>query len=114
MIEVTKHESGQKGEAKKVGAGVVEAASGGTVADPDDGAAFGVRELFRNPRGSHIHLPILHDGHLYLVVNENFNTQSRSRRAEGGLLCLSLAGEEVWGATAMILAEMVELISRPA
>ncbi len=57
--------------------------------------AFAVRELFRNSRGSHIHPPILLDDHLYVLVNENFNTH-RSRHGEGGLLCLDLAGNERW------------------
>ena len=59
----------------------------------EDGYAF--EELFHIERGSQVHFPLLHDEHLYLLVNENWNTERR-RRAEGGLLCLGLDGEERW------------------
>jgi len=58
-----------------------------------DGYAF--EELFHIERGAQTHQPILHDGYLYLAVNENWN-DSRARRAEGGLLCLDLEGKERW------------------
>jgi outer membrane protein assembly factor BamB len=51
--------------------------------------------LFHIERGAQIHPPILHDGHLYVLVNENWNDM-RNRRPEGGLLCLTLDGKEVW------------------
>ena len=59
----------------------------------EDGFAF--EELFHIERGAQVQLPILHDDHLYLLVNENWN-HTRARRKEGGLLCLSLDGDEVW------------------
>jgi outer membrane protein assembly factor BamB len=52
-------------------------------------------ELFHIERGAQIHLPLLHQEHLYLIVNENAN-DPRPRRAEGGLLCLGLDGKERW------------------
>jgi hypothetical protein len=42
-----------------------------------------------------VHLPLLFEGHLYLLVNENWN-QPRNNRKEGGLLCLALDGRERW------------------
>jgi len=54
-----------------------------------------LEEEFRIERGAQVHTPLLFDGHLYLVANENWNS-SRGRRKEGGLLCLSLDGEERW------------------
>jgi outer membrane protein assembly factor BamB len=53
-----------------------------------------VREVFRVPRGAQIHLPILHQDHLYLLVNENWN--DKRRHEQGGLMCMDLAGEERW------------------
>jgi len=52
------------------------------------------RELFHIERGSQTHPALLHDGHLYLVVNENWNDQGKEE--EGGLLCLGLDGKERW------------------
>lgn len=52
-------------------------------------------ELFRVERGAQVHAPLLHDGHLYLLANENWNVIP-NRRAEGGLLCLGLDGKEKW------------------
>jgi outer membrane protein assembly factor BamB len=60
-----------------------------------DGGDYAFEELFHIDRGAQVHLPILHDEHLFVIVNENWNDQ-RSRRKEGGLLCLDLDGEEVW------------------
>lgn len=51
--------------------------------------------LFRIERGSQTHQPILHEDHLYVLVNENWN-DSRARQQEGGLLCLGLDGVERW------------------
>jgi outer membrane protein assembly factor BamB len=63
------------------------------IAKNDDG--YQVESEFRIERGSQVHNPILHDDHLYFVANENWN-EPRNRRAEGGLMCLSLDGEERW------------------
>ena len=76
-----------------------------------EGDEYTFEVLFHIDRGSQLHNPILHEDHLYLLVNENWNEQ-RNRRAEGGLLCLDLNGEEVWrtkddpyfGRGAMVLA----------
>jgi len=59
------------------------------------GAEVAFEELFHIERGAQIHLPVLHQEHLYLIVNENAN-DPRPRRAEGGLLCLGLDGKERW------------------
>ncbi|MFT7677450.1 MAG: outer membrane protein assembly factor BamB [Planctomycetota bacterium] len=56
---------------------------------------YSFEELFRIERGAQVHKPVRFEEHLYYIVNENWN-DSRSRRKEGGLLCLSLDGEEVW------------------
>jgi hypothetical protein len=56
---------------------------------------YSFEELFHIERGAQIHLPLLHEEHLYLLVNENWN-EARNRRAEGGLLCLGLDGKERW------------------
>lgn len=57
---------------------------------------FRVRPLFQNPRGSHIHAPILHDKHLFILVNETFNNRGRRSQREGGLMCMDLEGREIW------------------
>jgi len=57
--------------------------------------AYSFETLFHIERGAQIHPPLLHDGHLYVLVNENWNNE-RNRRAEGGLLCLGLDGKERW------------------
>lgn len=57
--------------------------------------AYAFERVFYSERGAQIHNPILHDDHLYLLVNENWNEQ-RNRRAEGGLMCLDLEGKELW------------------
>ena len=62
--------------------------------DERDGT-YVFEELFHIDRGAQIHRPLLYEDHLYVLVNENWN-ESRGRRKEGGLLCLSLEGEEVW------------------
>lgn len=54
-----------------------------------------VETLYHLERGAQVHPPILHEGHLYVLVNENWN-DPRNRRAEGGLMCLSLDGKELW------------------
>ena len=54
-----------------------------------------VDEAFRSTRGSQTHQPILHDGHIFVLANENWNG-SRRRRSEGGLVCFNLEGEELW------------------
>ena len=63
------------------------------ISKTDAGYAF--EELFHIARGSQTHVPIFHDDHLYLIVNENSN-DPRNRRTEGGLMCLSLEGKEIW------------------
>ena len=60
----------------------------------EDGA-YSLEREFYIERGAQVHNPIFHEDHLYLQVNENWN-QSRARRKEGGLLCLTLQGEEAW------------------
>lgn len=62
----------------------------------DAGGKFRVRKLFTNPRGSHIHVPILHHEHLFILVNETFNTRGRRSQREGGLMCMDLNGKEIW------------------
>ena len=52
-------------------------------------------ELFHIDRGAQVHTPLRLDDYLYVIVNENW-THNRRNKAEGGLLCLSLDGEEVW------------------
>jgi len=56
---------------------------------------YAFEELFHVERGAQVHLPVLHDGYLFLLVNENWN-DPRNRRSEGGLMCLSLDGKEQW------------------
>ncbi len=64
------------------------------IARKGDGYAF--EELFHCERGAQVHPPLLHGENLYLIVNENWNVETRSRRPEGGLLCLGLDGKERW------------------
>ena len=61
----------------------------------EDGEAVRVEQEASIGRGSQVHAPILHEGHLYLVANENW-TSKRPRKHEGGLMCLGLDGEEKW------------------
>lgn len=56
---------------------------------------YAFETLFHIDRGAQIHTPLLQDDHLFLIVNENWN-DNRARHAEGGLLCLSLDGKELW------------------
>lgn len=56
---------------------------------------YELEELFHVDRGAQVQTPVLHDGHLYLLANENWNND-RGRRKEGGLMCLGLDGEELW------------------
>ncbi len=60
-----------------------------------DGDAFRFEELFHVARGSQIHIPLVHDEHIFLIANEN-KTDSRAGRAAGGLMCLNLEGKEMW------------------
>ncbi|MBK9384475.1 MAG: PQQ-like beta-propeller repeat protein [Planctomycetes bacterium] len=56
---------------------------------------WSAREIARWKRGSQIHPPILHEGKLYYLANENAN-ETRSKRSEGGLTCAELDGKELW------------------
>ncbi|MAB78671.1 MAG: hypothetical protein CMJ89_04885 [Planctomycetes bacterium] len=59
-------------------------------------SGYEFEELFHIDRGSQVHTPLLHGDLLYLIVNENWNHDSRARRKEGGLMCLDLEGTELW------------------
>ena len=59
-----------------------------------DEDAWAFEELFAVERGAQTHRPILHRDHLYVLANENWNYGRR--QTEGGLMCLSLGGEELW------------------
>ena len=59
------------------------------------GAEYVIEELFSHERGSQVHPGIHHGDFIYLLANENKN-QSGRRRVNGGLMCLSLEGEEIW------------------
>ncbi len=54
-----------------------------------------VSEVLRHPLGSSIHPAVRWGEYLFLSTTENFN-EPRSRWNEGGLMCLSLTGEERW------------------
>lgn len=56
---------------------------------------YAFEELWHIDRGAQVHTPLQLDDHLYVIVNENWNHMRRNK-AEGGLLCLGLDGEEVW------------------
>ncbi len=81
-------------------------------------SAFSINKLFAVSRGSQIHQPILVHDHLYLIVNENANQRMKSKRKEGGLMCLDLAGKVKWrtgdapnfGRGSMIFADGVFII----
>ena len=59
------------------------------------GADTELETIFEIDRGSQIHLPIVRDGHVYMLVNENANS-SRRNMENGGLACYTLKGEERW------------------
>jgi len=59
------------------------------------GGEYAFEELFHVERGAQVHPPLVHDGHVYLLANENANVQP-NRQSEGGLLCLGLDGQEKW------------------
>lgn len=59
------------------------------------GDALAFEELFHNERGAQVHMPLRLGDCLYLLVNENWN-EPRNNRAEGGLMCLTLDGKELW------------------
>ncbi len=52
--------------------------------------------LFSLEKGSQLHQPFLYGDHLYVLVNESANQSNRSGWAEGGLMCIDLAGDEKW------------------
>ena len=56
---------------------------------------YAFEELFHCERGAQVHAPLLHGDCVYLVANENW-TDTRDKRAEGGLVCLGLDGKERW------------------
>lgn len=51
--------------------------------------------VFHVSKGSQLHPPVVHDGHIYLVANENSN-DSRRKRHRGGLTCFDMQGDELW------------------
>ena len=59
------------------------------------GGEYKLEEQFHIELGSQMYAPILRDGHLYYLVNENANHQ-RNLRKTGGLLCIDLEGKEKW------------------
>jgi outer membrane protein assembly factor BamB len=59
------------------------------------GADFALEECFHVAKGAQLHPPVVHDGHVYLLANENSN-ESRRRRHLGGLTCFDFAGRELW------------------
>ena len=54
-----------------------------------------LEEVFHIEKGAQLHPPVVHEDHIYLLANENWN-ESRRRRHWGGLICLNLEGEELW------------------
>lgn len=60
-----------------------------------DGEGYAIREEFHVGKGSQLHPPVVRDGHVYLLANENSN-DSPLRRDQGGLVCLDLEGRELW------------------
>jgi outer membrane protein assembly factor BamB len=60
-----------------------------------NGSEYAFEELFHIARGAQVHRPLLHEEHLYVLANENRNHEG-GRRKDGGLLCLSLDGKELW------------------
>ncbi len=60
-----------------------------------DGGDWNVKKLFAIEKGTQIHPPILHGDHLYFLANENDNYRGEARK-EGGMMCMTLEGEEVW------------------
>jgi outer membrane protein assembly factor BamB len=60
-----------------------------------EAGAYVLDEVFHIEKGSQIHPPVVREGHIYLLANEN-STDPRRRRALGGLVCLDLAGKELW------------------
>ena len=48
-----------------------------------DGGDYAFDEVFHIDRGAQIHVPILHEDHLYTLVNENWNNNTRQMRQEG-------------------------------
>ncbi len=56
----------------------------------------GIKPVFKTPRGSQIHPPIIIGGHAYFMANENANLSTKKQRRTGGLVCMTLEGEEKW------------------
>ncbi|MDG1984389.1 MAG: PQQ-binding-like beta-propeller repeat protein, partial [Planctomycetota bacterium] len=61
----------------------------------DAQGALRTHEQWHIDKGSQLHPPVVRDGHIYLLANENTNI-SRLRRGQGGLRCYDLNGEEKW------------------
>jgi len=60
-----------------------------------DGEGFDFKELFHVERGAQVHVPLRLGDCLYVLANENAN-EPRPKRSEGGLVCLTLEGKELW------------------
>ena len=60
-----------------------------------NGDRIQAKEVFSLQKGSQIHQPQRVGDYLYMIVNENSNTRSSSKR-EGGLMCIDLNGKEQW------------------
>jgi hypothetical protein len=56
---------------------------------------YSFEEVFHVEQGAQLHPPVVHDGHIYLLANENSNG-SRRKRDRGGLSCFDLEGNELW------------------
>ncbi|MEZ6015335.1 MAG: PQQ-binding-like beta-propeller repeat protein [Planctomycetota bacterium] len=68
---------------------------GSTLLSIEKSGDYVVREVFHVDKGAQLHPPVVLDGYLYLLANENRN-DSRVRRHLGGLVCYDLEGNELW------------------
>ncbi len=59
-------------------------------------SGFKIKELWQTKKGSQVHPALLIDDHLYFLANENSNHKAKAKRKKGGLVCMSLKGEEKW------------------
>ena len=56
----------------------------------------GAKPVFKTSRGSQIHPPIVIGEHAYYTANESGNLKTKKQRRTGGLVCMTLEGEEKW------------------
>lgn len=59
-------------------------------------SGYTFEELWKTGKGTQVHPPIVAEGHLFFLANENDNHKVAKKRETGGLSCWTLDGKELW------------------